>query len=135
MSLILSSPTYAAKELIEGPLHAEVLSVYDGDTIKVRIHVWLGLYKRISIRVRGIDTPEIRGKCQEEKEKAILVRELVKQLVENRVVLTHIIRGKFAGRAVANVWTKRNESIATILIGTKHARSFDGKSKREGWCP
>lgn len=44
---------------------------YDGDTCRVTIpglHSLLG--EKIPIRIRGIDTPEIRGKCEAEKTKA-----------------------------------------------------------------
>ncbi len=46
-----------------GPYRADVVSVYDGDTFTADIHVFPGLTYRRAVRVAGIDTPEIRGKC------------------------------------------------------------------------
>jgi len=46
---------------------AVYVSNYDGDTIKFDLpglHPIIG--KKINIRVNGIDTPEIRGKCEGE---------------------------------------------------------------------
>jgi len=50
---------------------SEVTSIYDGDTFKATIHGWHALIcERISIRVNGVDTPEMRGKCDQEKQLA-----------------------------------------------------------------
>lgn len=48
---------------------SKLISVYDGDTIRVDIANCDQpiLCQNISIRIFGIDTPEIRGKCQNEK--------------------------------------------------------------------
>ena len=56
---------------------AEVVSVYDGDTFRADVSVWPSWTVRTAIRVRGIDTPEIRGRCDEEKTKAKQARKLV----------------------------------------------------------
>lgn len=51
-----------------------MVSVYDGDTFKVNIDDYPAIVgEAISIRIRGIDAPEIRGKCLSEKVKAIEV--------------------------------------------------------------
>ena len=41
---------------------------YDGDTCYVIIKALPKKLEKMSIRILGIDTPEIRGKCAEEKE-------------------------------------------------------------------
>ena len=44
---------------------SKVISVYDGDTFRVNIASLPPIVgKNIAIRVNGVDTPEIRGKCQ-----------------------------------------------------------------------
>ena len=58
---------------------AKVLSVYDGDTI--RCDIKLGFYITLSdqtIRLSGIDTPEVRG---EEREDGLKVRDIVRDLI------------------------------------------------------
>ena len=53
--------------------NAEVIRVYDGDTIRVNIDLGFGIFIRnTSIRLKGINTPEIRG---EEKAQAYLARD------------------------------------------------------------
>lgn len=44
--------------------------IYDGDSVNVRF------------RLAGIDTPEIRGKCEEEKQLAIQARDYTRAFIE-----------------------------------------------------
>ncbi len=69
LALVLAlAPTIAlAGEIIPGPVTADVVSVYDGDTLTVDAHPWPQITVRTSVRVDGIDAPEIRGKCDSEK--------------------------------------------------------------------
>ena len=90
-----------AGEVIPGPIHAEVVSVYDGDTITVDAHPWPGVTIRTGVRVNGIDTPEIRGKCDAEKEMAREARDLAREVVGASVTLLDVEFGKYAGRVVA----------------------------------
>ena len=71
---------------------------YDGDTVTFNIpniHKLLGA--KISIRLNGVDTPEIKGKTQCEKDKARQAQKLVKELLSKaRVIhLKNIDRGKY----------------------------------------
>ena len=46
----------------------QVTSIYDADTLRADIEGWPDtIGKRISVRVNGIDAPELKGKCQAEK--------------------------------------------------------------------
>ena len=53
---------------------AQVISVYDGDTCKVKAMVWPGFTWKGNIRVEGVDTPELKGKCDQERILAIMAR-------------------------------------------------------------
>jgi micrococcal nuclease len=51
---------------------SKVISVYDGGTFRISIKNYPPIVgENIDIRVNGIDTPEIRGKCPSEKVLAI----------------------------------------------------------------
>ena len=50
-----------------GPFLALLLAVTDGDTFRARLEVWPGVEVVTAVRLRGIDTPEIKGKCPAEK--------------------------------------------------------------------
>mgnify|MGYP000586537556 CR=1 FL=1 len=64
--LIISIPVQAA-ETMPGPYEATPYSVYDGDTFRAHVRIWLGQTVSTPIRIDGIDTPEKRGKCEYEK--------------------------------------------------------------------
>jgi endonuclease YncB( thermonuclease family) len=69
--LFLSSAIAWAEPIIIGPVSAKVIKVYDGDTFTVEAYPWPGITAKASVRVDGVDTPEIRGKCEAEKQKAL----------------------------------------------------------------
>ena len=59
-----------AADSLPGPLPARVVSVIDGDTLEVRVHIWLGQNLDTRVRLAGIDAPELKGKCDREKDLA-----------------------------------------------------------------
>src|SRR5690348_9640474 len=54
---------------------AEVLRVIDGDTFEARINLWPGLEVTTRVRLRGIDAPELRAHCDDERIKAEAARD------------------------------------------------------------
>ena len=87
---------------------AIVRSVYDGDTIRMDIHLGFGIWMRgedrkgEAIRIYGINTPEVRGESREE---GLKVRDYVRQLLpkdSHITIKTNLKRGKF-GRILADV--------------------------------
>ena len=118
---------------IPGPVNARVVSVYDGDTMTVDAEPWPGLTARTKIRVAGVDTPEIRGKCQTEKDLAIRARDFVRATVGAEVQLTNVRLGKYAGRVVADVWVD-GRKLSELLIAENLGRPYHG-GRREGGCP
>ncbi len=120
---------------MEMPIHiisADVIQVTDGDTIKVTAHPWPGMSIQTSVRIRGIDTPELRGKCQREKIRAKEARALTQSFVGTHVRLHNILPDKYGGRVVADVYVA-DQSLAHFLLDSGLARPYSGK-KRESWC-
>lgn len=111
---------------------ADVVRVHDGDTIVVDAYPWPGMTLRIRVRVRGIDSPEIRGACEAETRAAGRARERVAELVSNGVRLENITLGKYAGRVIADAVTSAG-TLGAILISEGLARPYDG-GRRSGWC-
>jgi endonuclease YncB( thermonuclease family) len=106
-----------ADSAITGPISAKVIKVYDGDTFTVEAYPWPGLEAKASVRVNGVDTPEIRGKCPEEKQKAIEARDFVRDLILGETVfLRNVKHGKYAGRVVAEVILDGGENLADKII-------------------
>ena len=133
--LLFISPFVSAKTTYPDITISSVVSVYDGDTIKVNIANYPDVIgEAISIRIRGIDAPENRSKCTSEKAKAIKAKDYLKALLANAGVirLTQVERGKYF-RLVANVLVD-GVNINQLMIDQGLARTYDGMSKRETWC-
>lgn len=113
----------------------EVVSVYDGDTFKVHIACWPDIIGfRISIRIAGIDTPEIRGKCQAEKDSAQLAQQFVADKLHSAqtIKLRKIRRDKYF-RVLADVFVDE-VNLADAIIEAGLAVVYDGKTKTQNWC-
>jgi len=113
---------------------SKVISVYDGDTFRVDINSLPPIVgKNIAIRVNGVDTPEIRGKCQYEKNLALEARDFVRDKLSNakEIKLTNLQRGKYF-RVVANVLVD-GVSLEKELLDNKLAYEYSG-GKKLSWC-
>ena len=113
---------------------AEVTSIYDGDTFRANIIGFPTIVgEHMSIRINGIDTPELRGKCPEEKAQAKLAKQFtVKHLRSaKRITLKNIKRGKYF-RLIADVYVD-GINLAEQLIKNNHAVEYQGKTKKN-WC-
>lgn len=129
LMLLLNAAQIHAEEII-----VEVVSVYDGDTFRVNIPEWpdiIGL--NMPIRVKGIDTPEIRGKCSKEKELAKKARLYTTELLMNakRVSIIDIERGKYF-RFIANVHMD-GMNLSELLLLSGDAILYSER-KKHSWC-
>ena len=129
--IALATPAPAA-EFIPGPISSRVVSVYDGDTFTADAMPWPGITVRTAVRVDGVDTPEIRGECQAERDKAVEAREFAEAALGEAVHLVDVRHGKYAGRVVAHVLVN-GEDLAALIIEAGLGRPYEGGA-REGWC-
>ena len=130
ISFIASSAL--ARDIIPGPIPATIIEVTDGDTVTVQAQIWLGNFITTKVRLDGIDTPELKGKCQMEKDLAQKAKQFVSGTGKS-VTLTNIYFGKYAGRVIASVRTKDGNDLAGLLIDNGLGREYQG-GKRQGWC-
>jgi len=113
---------------------SKVISVYDGDTFRVDIDSLPPIVgKNMPIRLNGIDTPEIRGKCQYEKDLAFKARDFVRNKLANakEIKLTKLQRGKYF-RVVADVMID-GVSLEKELLENQLAYKYTG-GKKLNWC-
>jgi micrococcal nuclease len=133
LTLAAATPA-AATERLPGPIRGQVIDVIDGDTIEVRLMVWLDQEIITRVRIDGIDTPETRGKCQREKDMAEQARLLTEQLLaDSDVVLHDIQHDKYGGRVRARVVTRSGQDVGQNLIDAGLARPYRGTA-RQPWC-
>ncbi|MBF0392580.1 MAG: thermonuclease family protein [Alphaproteobacteria bacterium] len=130
---VVALPAIGA-DTLPGPIVGQVLSITDGDTVRVKAKVWLGLEIETLVRLEGIDTPELKGRCDDERRRAEAARAFLEHLLpEGRVILREVVWGKYAGRVVARVETPKGEDVATAMIRAGHARPYNG-GHRQPWC-
>lgn len=113
---------------------SEITSIYDADTFRANIAGWPEIVgKRMSIRINGVDAPEIRGKCQAEKIAARKAKQHTVSMLRNakRIELRNVKRGKYF-RLLADVYAD-GRSVASELITAGLARPYAGGT-RGGWC-
>lgn len=123
----------SAAEGLQNEYQAKVIRNYDGDNITVEVSIWLDQVLTTSVRIDGINTPEIRGKCQVEKELAVEAKKRTWELTAAGVTLHQVRWGKYAKRVVALVYLPDGRNLADVLIDEGHARPYSG-GKRESWC-
>jgi len=134
--LLWTSPAVGQTKPKPATVYAgELLRVVDGDTLRVRIETTPDHYWTPSIRLLNVDTPELKGKCENERGMARMAKDLVgMRLPPASIVSVMSLKpDKFAGRYDATVLTSEGESLAAILIDAGLARKYDG-GKRGGWC-
>lgn len=139
--LILVSSNVHAYTLTELKLLSEdVTSVYDGDTLTVQVPYVPDVFgKDLSVRIVGIDTPEMRSTCStleqraHEKALAIKARDHVMLMIANgqRLTLTELDRDKYF-RLLAVVKVD-GVSVGDELIANQLAVPYSGDTKM-GWC-
>jgi micrococcal nuclease len=111
---------------------AEVLSVYDGDTVTLMIDQGMKHFARVKVRMIGIDTPEIRTKDLEEKKRGYEAKDYLKSRIEGKTIIVQTLKkGKF-GRWLGVMWDYTEdaddlgESLNDEMIRVGHAKAYDG---------
>lgn len=129
-----SAPAAVARDMLPGPVPAEVVEVIDGDTIRVRAHIWLGQAVETAVRLHGINAPELRGDCERERRLAAAAKDyLARRLVGRAVRLRNIQQDKYGGRVVAQVDDDEGHNLGEELVAAGLARPYDG-GNRGKWC-
>lgn len=120
------------RQIVPGPIPAELVRVIDGDTIEVRARIWLDLELTTRVRLSGIDAPELNGVCAEERLLAEAARAgLADMLGAGPVWLASIQRDKYGGRVVADVVMGDGRSASTAMLDAGVAAHWNSAYK---WC-
>ena len=113
--------------------------VVDGDTIKCTIDLGFSTWKKVTVRMEGINTPESRTRDKKEKKLGLAATARLVEILgynNNKCILRVSGLGKF-GRALASVFvdtlspSSENSSITEInvnkqLIEEGHAVAYYG---------
>ena len=109
--------------------NATVTKVVDGDTIDAMVDLGFGTWKKVRIRMHGINAPESRTRDLEEKKKGLAAKaRLIEMLEENKnefILVSHGV-GKF-GRCLGEIFlNKKENSINKQLIWEGHGTEYFG---------
>lgn len=111
----------------------KVRSTYDGDTFRVDLNCSTPFFcEDTSIRVIGIDTPEIKGKSLREIELAKQAKAFTKAFLKNSPKLVNCSKDKYF-RLDCYVIDKDGKSLSQELINSHLGVAYDGGTKVTDW--
>ena len=106
---------------------AKLDRVIDGDTIDCVIDLGFDIKYKCRVRLKGIDTPEIRTKDLEEKKRGFAAKERVVELLsvcETFIIKTELDKKGKYGRILGTIFINNEESINQILLLEGHAEVY-----------
>lgn len=110
----------------------KVIKVYDGDTITVASRIPEfnpNTIYRFSIRIRGIDAPEMKSQNEEEKEMAIKARDALNKMLLNKIVTLDNLSSEKYSRLLADVYCN-GISVGDFMLNKRYAVPYDGGTKK-----
>ena len=119
------------KRFIPNIKYGKVVKVYDGDTITIASKMpWKDSpYYRFSVRLNGIDCPEIRGKSENEKKCAKMAQKMLSGNILNKIVTLKNVSLEKYGRILADVYLN-DINITKCLVDSNLAVEYHGGTKQ-----
>ena len=111
--------------------NSTIHTVYDGDTMRMAVD-FDGKPTSFRVRIKGIDTPEIKSNNESEKELALRARDKVREefnLQKCRVVCYDFDK---YGRVLVDIF-KGDLNLAELLISLDYAVRYNGGKKIHVW--
>ena len=107
-----------------------VIKVYDGDTITIasKLPYSVSPLYRFSVRLNGIDCPEIKGKDENEKKCAQIAKQEMSDLILNKIVRLKNIETEKYGRILADVYIGELH-LNKHMIEKRLAVTYNGGTK------
>jgi micrococcal nuclease len=136
--LLFCAHIYAKIEIL-----AEYVDNYDGDTVRVNLPELKKMDKdgkyslfwdKISVRIGGIDTPEIKGNCSNETELAKRAKSFVRTKLEEAKKVTIAIEGPDKYFRILGGIYADGVPLAQMLMDEGYAVPYDGGTKKNTWC-
>ena len=111
--------------------YGKVIKVYDGDTITIatKLPYDSSPIYRFSVRINGIDCPEMKTRDRNEQICAHMAKKTVCDLAFNKIVYLQNVSLEKYGRILADVFVD-DISIGELLCKCKLAVKYDGGTKK-----
>mgnify|MGYP001192381305 FL=1 len=100
---------------------AKIISVYDGDTVTALVDLGFGITNKIKIRLKGINTPEVRGA---ERPEGIVSRDYLRNLILDKNIILQTFRDKTGkyGRYIGVLWID-DTNVNELLVEQGYAET------------
>jgi micrococcal nuclease len=100
---------------------AKIISVYDGDTVTALVDLGFGITNKIKIRLKGINTPEVRGA---ERPEGIVSRDYLRNLILDKNIVLQTFRDKTGkyGRYIGVLWID-DTNVNELLVEQGYAET------------
>lgn len=140
LSLLTAERLYAGEPgksgRIAGPVAAELIRVIDGDTLMVNAAPWPEHYIITYVRLRGIDAPELRSKCDGDRHAAKRAMDALSELVSASpgLSLANISGDKYYGRVLADIQLADGRNAGQELLAWGLVEPYDGGRKNMRPC-
>ena len=117
--------------------HATLDRVVDGDTVDALVDLGFDTWKKVRIRMMGMDAYESRTRDKEEKKRGLAAKARLIEILndnENKFILVSHGVGKY-GRCLGEIYVESTSndnmntpeiSVNTILIMEGHAKEYYG---------
>ena len=116
--------------------YGKVVKIYDGDTITIaaKLPNTEGPIYRFSVRLNGIDTPEVKGKSVAERDLAKHAKAALNELLYGKIVELRNVANEKYGRILADVYVG-DVHVNQWMITENFAVSYDGgkKQRPDNW--
>lgn len=108
--------------------------VYDGDTAMFFMPSLPPGLQNLSVRILGIDAPEMRSKCSNEQTGALMAKQFLVNEIEGKIVTLHNCSwDKYGGRLDCNVF-KDGQNIGKKMLDKRLVVPYNGSKKSHNWC-
>ena len=122
-------------ETIKGPIAVKLIRVIDGDTAIFQLYFFNNSIES-SVRFKGFDTPELKGKCKKEIIYANKAKYKLTKLLNTaqKITLTNLTKQPYDTRIIADAFVD-GKSVKKIMLNDsnilakKYKRGF-----KINWC-
>ncbi|MGF1455475.1 MAG: thermonuclease family protein [Alphaproteobacteria bacterium] len=128
-----------ARDRLPGPIPAALVRVIDGDSFIVKARTWIDQETTVTVRPRGYDSAELRGRCDRERMLALRAKRDLSRILTGAatILLSDIEADKYGGRVNARVILQPGSQDLTARMldaagRSGHSRPYKGR--REAWC-
>ena len=107
--------------------NAKLDRVVDGDTVDALVDLGFDTWKKVRIRMHGMNAPESRTRDLEEKARGLAAKNRLIELLDSGefILVSHGV-GKY-GRCLGEIFlTMEGDSVNNLLISEGHAVEYHG---------